>query len=279
MLGLDIVEGEAEEHGAILRRDVVGLPGDAAGNRAIVRQLLGGHETQLLEEGVIGRQVAEQLDDRLGDAPAHLGQRLRQSCLREELEEARIGGEGLRGEARIDGRAEQHVRRHGRHRVVALGIEGLDELAEFGCQQAMAKLAAGVQHAGLEIVAGGVVEPAAQTLLIDIARHLDEPQDLEEPAVDGQIGVRTDARRVDPVGVDVEQGIAGGLGLGKVVLRKRAALGIDGVVAHAIEQAIANAHIGEVGLRPGIGEAAADEGLRKPIADRCLRRGCVPLSG
>ena len=183
MARLDIGEGERGQAVAVLRRQRGdGSLAQPAQQRPVFRQILGGDEAELLEEGMARRQIGEQLDHGLGDAPADIGQGLGEAGIGQHLEQIGIARDAVGLQLRPDRGPEQQVL-HQRHvLVVAVDVEGLDQGGERRIGEAVAQVDPGLDEFGGEVALGEGVDRPAQAELIDVILEFDQRQGLDDPA-------------------------------------------------------------------------------------------------
>ena len=185
--------------------------------------------------------------------------------------------ERLQIEAARDDRAEEQVLGQGGVVVVALRIVRLDQVAQVFRVEARAELAPGFERAFRQPGRRFRTDGATQAEAVDVARHLDMLQHLDQPAVGLIRAVDAERRVVDPVVVEVLGRIAGPHVLGQPlfprlpgrVVKLRLAQGPvlqaeDEIGAHAVRE--------QVGRRSDVGHAPAEIGFR-PGLDVVARDG------
>ena len=161
--------------------------GHAAGigraeDRGVFRQLLRADEAELVEELVIRRQAGEHLGHRRGDLAAGLDQVLGQPDLVEHGADVLIAGQRLEIENGADRRAEQQVFRDAGIRVVALRIEGLDQVGDPVGGEAVAQRAPRLEQPRGQLGVGAGIEPAAQAEIVDVGLEIEPGQQLDDAA-------------------------------------------------------------------------------------------------
>ena len=130
------------------------------------------------------RQIGEQLDHGLGDAPADIGQGLGEAGIGQHLEQIGIARDAVGLQLRPDRRPEQQVL-HQRHvLVVAVDVEGLDQGGERRIGEAVAQIDPGLDEFGGEIACARGVDGPAQAELIDVVLEFDQRQGLDDPVVE-----------------------------------------------------------------------------------------------
>ena len=182
---------------------------DAPEDRHEFRQVIRADEAELLEELVIGRQIGEQLDHRLGHLSAGLDQVVDQPDLCQDLQHVGIVGERFEVEGRTDRRSEQQILRDRGIEVEPLGIVGLHEIGDAVLDEPTGQRFARFEQPCGRFGLGFRIEPPAQPEGIDVLVEIEAGQDLgnarRQTLVVGDPGTFI----IDPVGMEVEVDVAG----------------------------------------------------------------------
>ena len=170
---LDIREGDGDQPLLVGRRGFLQAAALHARQQLLhQRQIVGGDEAELLEEGMARRQVREQFDHGLGDLFAHRDERRLQALGLDHLGQHLVVAQGREIEHRAARRAEQQVLRHRHVAVVFGGIELLDQVREVGLLQPAMNGDARLQEAFGDRRLVIRIDPPAQAELIDIVLQL-----------------------------------------------------------------------------------------------------------
>ena len=267
---LDVGEAQADDACSFVRRRRVDTAALQLLQQLLIgRDIIGGHEGQLLEERMIRRQILEQLD-RIGrDLQTHSVKIDVKVVLAQHRAEIGMRRQFAIGHHRPPHAAEQQVFTNGGLRVIGIQLERNDEVVEiFLLQIACARPDATRRCGRSDRHVSRSIDSRTQRHVENVLRNQNRIEhrahDLEEIVRPGH--ARGDV--VHPVAVNVEFGIAGAARLVDVpfVLRRSCSFILDlgqGRMLEAVKQIVAQRSVEEVSIGGCIGDAPAGDRFRQ----------------
>ena len=208
--GLDVAVGETQERPAIggidrRRRNV----GDATHHGAIALDLVRRHKVHAFQQGIVGREIAEKVDQGLGDPEPHADKLFLKARLGHDGNHIGMVFQPRVAERFRNSHAEDEVLPHRGVDDIAVRVEHLDIVLALRADEPLAKVVARRKDAALQFLkplrghAAPEAEPVHVVLQVDHDQHL--AQTLEQIFRAG----RARGLVVDPVVLHVDVDVAG----------------------------------------------------------------------